>query len=100
MKTGAPELEPENTKKCKPGCASQYAPDEDFSAHRLLWVLSFSGNYKSVCKYIAWHSFNYRTLQIFLIQSSATTIVIQIKFVHIFKFFHLNRWYNYHVYLP
>lgn len=78
MKPGVPELEPENAKNIS-RVALANTPLMKICVH----VLSLSGNYKSVCEYIVGHSFNYRTLKIFLIQSSATTIVIQIKFVHI-----------------
>lgn len=82
MKPGVPELEPEIAKNTSRVALVNTPQDDDFL--HILWVLSFSGNYKSVCKYIVWQSFHYRTLKIFLIQSSATTIVFQIKFVHIF----------------
>lgn len=115
MKPGAPELEPENAKNISRD-ALVNTPLMKIFLH-ILWVLSFSGNYKSVCKYIAWHSFNCRTLQIYLIQCSATTVVIQIKFVQHFFLVctstddttnrtdskstttTINYNYNYHVYL-
>lgn len=82
MKPGVSELEPENAQNIS-RVALVNTPLKKVLV-RMFWVFSFSGNYKSVCKYIVWHSFNDRTLKIFLIQSSATTIIIQIKFVHIF----------------
>lgn len=98
MKPGVPELEPENAKNIS-RVALVNTPLMKVFVH-ILWIFSFSGNYYiSVCKYIVWHSFNYRTLKIFLIQSSATTIIIQIKFSTYLFSLHLNRWYNYHVYL-